>query len=72
MNYVHSLVSVAPRLKGFWLLGILIGLAVVAFSIRAENPSFFRQFSIFVSGALIGFACNAFFACKDQFLLRAL
>lgn len=70
MNYVRSLFSVVSRLKSFWLLVTAMGLIVVALSISAGPVCFAGQFSAYVGGALIGFACSAFFSRENQFLLR--
>jgi hypothetical protein len=71
MNYVRSLFSVVSRLKIFWLLVIVMGPIVVALGIiRAGPGSFAGQLWVYVGGAMIGFALNAFFSRQDQFLLR--
>lgn len=69
MKEIKSLHSVLSRLKCFWLMVILLGLVIILLGIMA-SPRIRWQFAIYVGGALIGFACSAFFSCKDQFLLR--
>ena len=70
LNYVRSLVVVLPRLKPFWLLSIVAGLCVVAVGLASGPATFRGQFTVFACGALIGFACSAYFSLENQFFLR--
>jgi hypothetical protein len=63
---LRSLVPTLTRLKLSWLVVSFSGLGVVAVGL-ALGPA---TFTVFVSGVVIGFACNAYFSCEEEFLLR--
>jgi len=69
-NFVYSAGSVVPRLKVVWLVTIILGLGVVAAVVLVSPATLVGQFTIFVGGAAIGFACSAYFSVRGQFLLR--
>ena len=70
MNHIRSLFSVLPRMRPFWLLVILAGTVVAAVSLAQGPTGFLGQLAVFACGALIGFACSAFFSLSEQFVLR--
>jgi len=64
-SYLKSLGKIIPRLKSFWLLIFILGF-YCAIQFKNNNTIYTIGF------ASIGFACSAYFYCKDQFFFRGI
>lgn len=78
-SYIRSLLIVIPKLRRFWLFLLGMGLVCAVGGgflsvIRKQGDTpeqvLLEQFMLYGGGALVGFATNGYFSCREQFLLR--